>query len=324
MSKIRIGIIGYGNIGRGVEKAVLAAPDMEMRAVFTRRDPKSVTPCSSSALVLPIGEAEKMTGEIDVMLLCGGSAKDLPEQGPHYAALFNTVDSFDTHARIPEYIEKLDAAAKKTTAVVSAGWDPGLFSMMRLLSDSILPDGKSYTFWGRGVSQGHSDAIRQIEGVKRAIQYTVPIQASVDAARSGSRPELTAREKVFRECYVVVYPGADKASIEKTIKNMPNYFSDYDTSVCFIEDDEFIANHSKMPHAGLILHNGNTGESNQTIEFSLKLDSNPEFTGSILTAYARAAHRMASEGLYGAKTVYDIPLAYLSYKDRATFIKDLT
>jgi len=323
MDKIRIGIAGYGNVGRGAEKAVTAARDMELIAVFTRRDPDTVKLAESLALVLPVSEAENMTDQIDVMLLCGGSATDLEIQGPLFARSFNIVDSFDTHAKIPGYLATIDAVAKKTTAIISSAWDPGLFSMMRVLFESVLPEGKGYTFWGKGVSQGHSDAIRQIEGVRKAVQYTVPIDSAVNAVRSGARPKLDARQKHLRECYVVADQGADKARIESEIKNMPNYFADYDTTVDFIEKEEFIANHSKMPHGGMVLHSGTTGENKHVMEFSLKLDSNPEFTGSVMAAYARAAFRMAKEGNFGAKTVFDIPVSYLSIKERSTLIKDL-
>jgi len=323
MSIIRIGIVGYGNIGRGAEKAVVAAKDMELRAVFTRRDPGSLKLAWSDAPVLSVDEAANMTDEIDVMLLCGGSATDLEVQGPQFAAAFNIVDSFDTHAKIPEYLAAINAVAKNKTAIISSGWDPGLFSMMRVLSEAVLPDGACYTFWGKGVSQGHSDAIRRIDGVKNAVQYTVPIDSAVDAVRSGVMPNLSARQKHLRECYVVAQPDADKASIEASIKNMKYYFADYDTTVTFIENDEFLACHSKMPHGGMVLRSGTTGENKQAMEFSLKLDSNPEFTGSIMAAYARAALRMASEGIFGAKTVFDVPIAYLSEKDRATLIKEL-
>jgi len=323
MSKIRIGIVGYGNIGRGVEKAVVAARDMELRAVFTRRDPGKLKLAWSEAPVLPVSEAVNMTDNIDVMLLCGGSATDLAVQGPQFAAAFNTVDSFDTHAKIPEYLAAIDAVAKNTTAIISSGWDPGLFSMMRVIFEAALPDGACYTFWGKGVSQGHSDAIRRISGVRNAIQYTVPIDSAVDAVRSGVMPELDARQKHIRECYVVAQPDADKAVIEATIKNMPHYFAQYDTTVTFIEEGEFLSCHSKMPHGGMVLRSGATGENKQSIEFSLKLDSNPEFTGSVMVAYARAAYRMASEGIFGAKTVFDVPVAYLAEKDRSTLIKEL-
>jgi len=320
---IRVGVVGYGNVGRGAEKAVLAAPDMELRAVFTRRDPKTLELADSSVPALPVSAAEGMAGEIDVMLLCGGSATDLWEQGPQFAAMFSTVDSFDTHARIPEYKAVMDAAAKNTTAIISSAWDPGLFSMMRALSGAVLPDGASYTFWGRGVSQGHSDALRRIEGVKNAVQYTIPIESAVEAVRSGATPLFTARDKHLRECFVVAQPGADKRAIEGIIKNMPNYFADYDTTVQFISEEDLIANHSKMPHGGMVLHSGRTGANGHVIEFSLKLDSNPEFTGSIMAAYARAANRLSREGAYGAKTVYDIPLSYISEKNVDVLIKEL-
>ena len=322
MSRIRIGIVGYGNIGKGAERAVLAAPDMELRAIFTRRDPVSVNTVSS-APILAIDAAEGMKGEIDVMLLCGGSAKDLPEQGPRFAAMFNIVDSFDTHAKIPEYLAVVDAAAINTTAIISSGWDPGLFSLLRLVYSSILPDGESYTFWGPGVSQGHSNAILRIEGVRNAIQYTIPRDTAIAAARSGARPKLETRDKHVRECFVVTHPGADRAQIEQKIKGMPNYFKDYDTVVNFIGHDEFIENHSAMPHGGFVIHSGRTGENGHVAELSLKLDSNPEFTGSIMTAYARAAFRMSGDGLYGAKTVFDVPPIYLSPDDRLTLIKEL-
>jgi len=319
--KIRVGIVGYGNIGRGVEKAVLAAPDMELCAVFTRRDPGEI---KSAVPALPIDAAAKMTDEIDVMILCGGSATDLKEQGPYFAQMFNIVDSFDTHAKIPEYLTAVDAAAKSTTAVISTGWDPGLFSIMRALFGAALPDGVSYSFWGPGVSQGHSDAVRSVACVKNAVQYTVPIDDAVEAARGGGRPELTARQKHLRRCFVVAEPRADKAVIELEIKTMPNYFADYDTTVDFIEEDEFTQKHaSKMPHGGTVLHSGRTGAHEHVMEFSLKLESNPEFTGSVMVAYARAAARMSSEGIHGAKTVFDVPLVYLAGKDRAELIKEL-
>ncbi|MCL2153027.1 MAG: diaminopimelate dehydrogenase [Oscillospiraceae bacterium] len=320
---IRVGIVGYGNIGKGVEKAVVAARDMELSAIFTRRDPALLKPKHSEAQILSIREAEKMVGKIDALALCGSSAADLMTQGPQFAALFNTVDCFDTHAKIPGYLAAVDAVAKNTTAIVSSGWDPGLFSMIRAFSEAVLPDGASYTFWGRGVSQGHSDAIRQIEGVRDAVQYTVPIESAIEAARSSERPELGARQRHLRECYVVTNPGADTEEIESKIKSMPDYFADYDTSVTFIDHDEFVAKHSKMPHGGMVLRSGATGENSQAIEFSLRLGSNPEFTGSVMAAYARAAFRMASEGNFGAKTVFDIPLAYLSEKDRGALIKEL-
>ncbi|MCL2124996.1 MAG: diaminopimelate dehydrogenase [Oscillospiraceae bacterium] len=320
---IRIGIAGYGNIGKGVEKAVNAATDMELRAVFTRRGTDTIKLAGRSIPILPIDDAEKMSSEIDVMVLCGSSSSDLHDHGPRFASCFNIVDSFDTHAKIPEYMATVQAAATKTTAIISAGWDPGLFSMVRALSEAVLPDGSNYTFWGEGVSQGHSNAIRSIEGVKMAVQYSVPIQDAIDSVRRGERPDLTARQKHLRKCYVVAEPAADKASIEQKIVTMPDYFADYDTTVTFIGEDEFIANHQKMPHGGLVIRSGKTGSNEQVIEYSLKLDSNPEFTGSIMAAYARAAYKMAADGLFGAKTVLDVPLAYLSDKDRNTLIKEL-
>jgi len=323
MDKIRIGIVGYGNIGRGVEKAVLAAEDMELRAVFTRRSPSSLKLFDGTIPVLPIEAASKMTNGIDVMILCGGSATDLGEQGPYFASMFNIVDSYDTHAKIPEYMASIDAVAKKTTAVISTGWDPGLFSMQRLVMESVLPDGKCYTFWGHGLSQGHSDAVRRIDGVKNAVQYTVPIDSAIEAVRSGNRPDFETRDKHVRICYVVPEPGADKALIELTIKTMPHYFADYDTTVNFIDNEEMAANHSKMPHGGIVMHSGRTDDNEHVMEFSLRLQSNPEFTGAVMTACARAAHRFSREGAYGAKTVFDIPLRYLSPKDRADLIKDL-
>jgi len=323
MSKIRIGIVGYGNVGKGAALAVHAAPDMELKAVFTRRNPESIIIDDSCISILSIDAAAAMQSDIDVMLLCGGSATDLPEQGPYFASLFNTVDSYDNHAKIPEYMAAIDRVATKTTAIISAGWDPGPFSMMRALFESVIPDGATYTFWGKGVSQGHSDAIRRIEGVTHAAQYTIPIDSAVEAARSGARPVFEARQKMKRDCFVVVESGADKTLIENTIKTMPHYFADYDTSVCFIDIEEYTKNHTGMPHGGMVLRSGNTGKNKQVMEFSLNLESNPEFTGSIMVAYARAAYRMAKEGLYGAKTVFDIPLSYLSEKDRFSLIKEL-
>ena len=323
MNKIKIGIVGYGNIGRGVERAIVEARDMELQAVFTRRDPGALKLAYSTVPVLPVSEAENMKDAIDVMVLCGGSATDLAVQGPQFATSFNIVDSFDIHAKIPAYLAAMNAAARNTTAIISSGWDPGLFSMMRVISEAVLPDGAGYTFWGKGVSQGHSDAIRHIEGVQKAVQYTVPIDSAVDAVRSGAMPVFEARQKHLRECYVVAGPDANKSEIESKIKNMPDYFADYDTTVTFVDNDEFLANHTKMPHGGMVLRSGTTGESKHVMEFSLKLDSNPEFTGGIMTAYARAAFRMAREGQFGAKTVFDIPPAYLSEKDRSTLIKEL-
>ena len=316
MGKIRIGIVGYGNIGRGVEQSIKRNDDMELKAVFTRRDPASVKIQTEGAEVKHFDDMEAMKDEIDVMILCGGSATDLPVIGPKVAASFNTIDSFDTHAKIPEYFANVDKAAKegKNVSIISVGWDPGMFSLNRLYAESILVQGSTYTFWGKGVSQGHSDAIRRIEGVKNGIQYTVPIEAAVDQVRSGSEPELTTRQKHLRECYVVAEEGADKAAIEEAIKTMPNYFDEYDTTVTFITEEELKANHSKMPHGGFVIRTGETGsEGNKhVIEYSLRLDSNPEFTGSVLVAYARAAYRLSQKGESGARSVFDIAPAMLS------------
>ena len=323
MNKIRIGIVGYGNVGKGVAKAVSIAPDMELTAIFTRRNPQEISVTDNNVSVLPFDEAASMVGEIDVMILCGGTATDLPEQGPYFASMFNTVDSYDTHAKIPSYMESLDAVAGNTTAIVSTGWDPGLFSIMRSLFESVLPDGADYTFWGEGVSQGHSVAIRSVEGVKYGVQYSIPINSAIEAVRSGKKPKLETREKHLRKCYVVAEPGADKKKITATIKDMPDYFADYDTTVKFIDVDDFMLNHTNMPHGGMVLRNGNTGKNIQHMEFSLKLESNPEFTASIMVAYARAAYRLSREKNFGAKTVFDVPLSYLSEKDRNTLIKEL-
>ena len=312
---IRIGILGYGNLGRGVEAAVRQNPDMELKAVFTRRDPQALRIADAGAKVLHVDAAEGMKDEIDVLVLCGGSATDLPEQTPKYAALFNVIDSFDTHARIPEHFASVDAAAKKAgkVGVISCGWDPGMFSLNRLYASCILPEGQDYTFWGRGVSQGHSDAVRRIAGVKDARQYTVPVPAALEAVRAGRNPALTTREKHTREVYVVTEEGADRARIEREIKEMPNYFSDYDTTVHFIDADTLAREHAGLPHGGFVIRSGETGAGNRhIIEYRLQLDSNPEFTGAVLTAYARAAYRMAQEGMSGAKTVCDIAPAYLS------------
>ena len=313
---IRIGILGYGNLGRGVECAIKHNPDMELVGVFTRRAPETVKILTETAKVYSVDDAEKMKDQIDVMILCGGSATDLPEQTPKYAQWFNVVDSFDTHARIPEHFANVDKAASESdhVGIISVGWDPGMFSLNRMYANAILTNGKDYTFWGKGVSQGHSDAIRRIEGVKNGIQYTVPIEAAVDQVRSGSEPELTTRQKHLRECYVVAEEGADKAAIEEAIKTMPNYFDEYDTTVTFITEEELKENHSKMPHGGFVIRTGETGcEGNKhVIEYSLKLDSNPEFTGSVLVAYARAAHRLSQKGESGARSVFDIAPAMLS------------
>lgn len=318
MSKIRIGIVGYGNIGRGVELAIARNEDMELKAVFTRREPSSVKICTEGAAVKHMDDMLSMKDEIDVMVLCGGSATDLPVMGPKIAADFNTIDSFDTHARIPEYFAGMDKAAKEggRVGIISVGWDPGMFSLNRLYAEAILPQGSTYTFWGKGVSQGHSDAIRRVEGVKNGIQYTVPVEEAVNRVRSGSEPQLTTREKHLRECYVVPEEGADLKAIETAIKTMPNYFDEYDTTVTFITEEELKAQHSKMPHGGFVIRSGETGkeESRHIIEYSLKLDSNPEFTASVLICYARAAYRLAKAGESGAKTVFDIAPALLSMK----------
>lgn len=318
MEKIRIGIVGYGNIGRGVELAVARNEDMELKAVFTRREPASLKLHTEGVAVKHMDELLSMKDEVDVLVLCGGSATDLPVMGPEIAANFNTIDSFDTHARIPEYFGNVDKAAKSggKIGIISVGWDPGMFSLNRLYGEAILPQGSTYTFWGKGVSQGHSDAIRRVEGVKNGIQYTVPIEAAVERVRSGSEPDLTTREKHLRECYVVPEEGADLQAIEKAIKTMPNYFDEYETTVTFITEEELKANHSKMPHGGFVIRSGETGEdgNQHIIEYSLKLNSNPEFTASVLICYARAAYRLAKAGECGARTVFDIAPALLSAK----------
>ena len=327
MEKIRIGIVGYGNIGRGVELAIARNEDMELKAVFTRREPASVKIYTEGAAVLHVDDMLAMKDEIDVMVLCGGSATDLPVMGPQIAANFNTIDSFDTHARIPEYFGNVDKAAKEggKIGIISVGWDPGMFSLNRLYTEAILPQGSTYTFWGKGVSQGHSDAIRRVDGVKNGIQYTVPIDAAMERVRSGSEPELTTREKHLRECYVVPEEGADLQAIENEIKTMPNYFDEYDTTVSFITEEELKAQHSKMPHGGFVIRSGETGEegNRHVIEYSLKLDSNPEFTSSVIVACARAAYRMSQEGQSGCKTILDIPPAYLSSKSGEELRKEL-
>lgn len=319
---MKIGILGYGNLGRGVECAIKENPDTELVAVFTRRDPAKVKIQTPNVPVVHVDDAKKWIGKIDVMILCGGSATDLPTQTPEYAGMFNVVDSFDTHAKIPEHFAKVDAAAKASghVAVISVGWDPGLFSLARAYANAILPDGKDYTFWGKGVSQGHSDAIRRVKGVKNAKQYTVPIDSALDAVRSGKNPELTTRQKHLRECYVVLEEGADAAEVENAIKTMPNYFADYDTVVNFISEEELLTKHAGLAHGGFVIRSGKTGmakENNHIIEFNLKLDSNPEFTTSVLVAYARAAYRLNKEGNNGCKTVFDIAPAYLSAQDGA-------
>ena len=313
---IRVGIMGYGNLGRGIECALKQNPDMELVAVFTRRDPQTVSILSENVKVYHVDDAPKMKDEIDVMILCGGSATDLPKQTKEYAQYFNVVDSFDTHARIPEHFANVDKTAQESgkVGIISVGWDPGMFSLNRVYASAILSDGQDYTFWGKGVSQGHSDAIRRIDGVADAKQYTIPVPEALEQVRSGSAPELTTRQKHTRECFVVAKEGADLARIEKEIKEMPNYFADYDTTVNFISQEELNKNHSGIPHGGFVIRSGKTGwnlEHNHIIEYSLKLDSNPEFTSSVLVACARAAFRLKKEGFTGCKTIFDISPAYL-------------
>ena len=317
--KTKIGIMGYGNLGRGVELAVNEAPDMELAAVFTRRDPQKVTILSKDVPVVSADEAPEWKDRIDVLIICGGSATDLPVQTPKYAQMFNVIDSFDTHARIPEHFANVDAAALSAgkIAMISVGWDPGMFSLNRVYANAILPDGSDYTFWGKGISQGHSDAIRRIEGVKNAKQYNIPVEKALESVRSGENPVLTTRDKHTRECFVVAEEGADLERIEREIKEMPNYFSDYDTTVHFISEEELLRDHAGMAHGGFVFRSGRTGENKEhkhVIEYSLKLDSNPEFTTSVIVAYARAAKRMYDEGMRGCKTVLDVPPAYLSEK----------
>lgn len=314
---IKIGILGYGNLGRGVESAVRQNPDMELVGVFTRRNPEDVKLITADAKAYHIDEAIKMKDEIDVMILCGGSATDLPVQTPEYAKIFNVVDSFDTHADIPKHFDKVDASSQNSgkISIIAVGWDPGMFSLNRVYANSILTEGKDYTFWGKGVSQGHSDAIRRVAGVKDGKQYTIPVESALESVRQGNNPEFTTREKHLRECFVVADEGADKGKIENEIKNMPNYFADYDTIVHFITEEELKRDHSGIPHGGFVIRSGRTGinkENMQIIEYSLNLDSNPEFTASVLTAYARAAYRLNKEGQKGCKTVFDIPVSYLS------------
>lgn len=325
---MKIGIIGYGNLGRGIECGIRQNEDMELAAVFTRRNPADVKIRTEGVPVYPIEELEKMQGKLDVVVLCGGSATDLPKQTPEYVKYFNVVDSFDTHAKIPEHFAKVDAAAKESghVALISCGWDPGMFSLNRLYANAILPEGKDYTFWGKGVSQGHSDAIRRVEGVKDGKQYTIPVESALKEVRSGSNPELTTRQKHIRECFVVAEEGTDKSKIEETIKNMPNYFADYDTTVHFISEEELKRDHSGIPHGGFVFRTGATGfekEHKHVIEYSLKLDSNPEFTASVILAFARAVNRLYKEGQKGCKTVFDVAPAYLSPKSGEELRKEL-
>ncbi len=324
--RINIGIVGYGNLGKGVELAIKQNEDMQLVAIFSRREPESLRIVDKTIPVLPISKAKDYQSKIDVMILCGGSAKDLPEQGPFFAKYFNTVDSFDTHAKIPQYYQALNQTAKESgkTSIISVGWDPGLFSLMRIISEAILPDGKTYTFWGKGVSQGHSDAIRRVEGVKGGIQYTIPSKEAITRVRNGERPNLTVADKHQRECFVVAEDGADKAKIESAIKTMPDYFLDYKTTVHFISETELKEKHSPMPHGGFVIRSGQTNNNNnQLVEFSLNLKSNPEFTASVLTAYARAAYRLNKEGQIGAKTIVDIAPVYLAKKPVATLMSEL-
>ena len=325
---VRIGILGYGNLGRGIECAIRQNQDMELVAVFTRRDPQQVKIQTEGVSVYKVDQIAEFQDKIDVLMLCGGSATDLPKQTPEYAKYFNVIDSFDTHANIPQHFADVDEVAKANghVAMISVGWDPGMFSLNRLYAASILPEGKDYTFWGKGVSQGHSDAIRRVKGVKDGKQYTIPVDAALEAVRSGSNPELTTRQKHTRECFVVAEEGADLAQIEHDIKTMPNYFSDYDTTVHFISEEELKRDHSGIPHGGFVIRSGKTGlnkEHNHIIEYSLKLDSNPEFTSCVIVAYARAAFRLYKEGQTGCKTVFDIAPAYLSAKDGAELRKSL-
>ena len=314
-NKIKIGIVGFGNLGKGAVEAINATDDLELVAVFTRRDPQNLKINQPNVKALHVDDAADYQDQIDVMLLCGGSATDLPEQTPKFAQLFNTVDSYDNHGEIPEFYQSVDqvASESKTTAIISVGWDPGLFSINRAMADAILPNGENYTFWGKGLSQGHSDAVRRVNGVKNGVQYTIPSDEAIEKVRSGSNPTLETAEKHNRICYVVAEEGADQATIEHEIKTMPNYFADYNTEVHFITEEELARDHTKAPHGGFVIRGGQTGENNKQIyEFSLKLDSNPEFTASVLVAYARAAYRLNQDKQYGAKTVFDVAPNYIS------------
>lgn len=324
--KIRIGIVGYGNLGRGVERALTLSQDLELVGIFSRRDPRSITPVNPDIQVYSLDDVIQFRDKIDVLILCGGSKSDLPEQGPALAALFNTVDSFDTHNKIPEYFSAVDAAAQtaQRTAVISVGWDPGLFSINRLFGEAILPAGETYTFWGKGLSQGHSDAVRRVAGVKAGVQYTLPATEAIERVRNGEQPVLSTREKHVRECYVVLEPGADPDAVTDAIVTMPDYFADYDTTVHIISEAELLRAHSRMPHGGFVIRSGETGEDNrQIVEFSLKLDSNPEFTASVLVAYARAAFRLHKRGDHGAFSVLDVAPGLLSPKSAAQLRKEL-
>ena len=325
-SPVRVAIAGYGNLGRGVELALRQNPDMQLVAVFTRRNPADVKPLTAGVPVYSLDDAEQHKDSVDVMILCGGSKNDLPEQGPHLAQWFNTIDSFDTHAKIPEYFAAVDAVASRTknVSIISVGWDPGLFSLNRLAGEVVLPEGNTYTFWGKGLSQGHSDAIRRVDGVKAGVQYTLPIEDAVNRVRSGENPELSTREKHRRECFVVLENAADEARVRDEIVTMPDYFADYDTTVHFISEAELKANHSAMPHGGFVIRSGVSGAgTSQIVEYSLTLGSNPEFTSSVLVAYARAAHRLSQAGDAGAKTVFDVAPGLLSPKSAAQLRKEL-
>ena|SRR5690606_21053979 len=324
--RIRIAIAGYGNLGRGTEAAVAQATDMELVGIYTRRDPGSVQPLGAGVPVRRLDDIDAHREEIDVLILCGGSKNDLPEQGPELAARFNTVDSYDTHARIPEYFEAVDAAARKggNVSVISVGWDPGLFSLNRLFGEAILPQGETYTFWGKGLSQGHSDAVRRIPGVRGAVQYTVPVPAAIEQVRSGSRPTLTTRQKHTRECFVVLEEGASAEAVREAIVTMPDYFADYDTTVTFITEEELRRDHAAMPHGGFVIRSGDSGAGDkQVVEYSLTLESNPGFTSSVLVAYARAAHRLSNAGETGARSVFDIAPGLLSPRSAAELRRDL-
>ena len=325
-NSIRIGIAGYGNLGRGVETAIQKNPDLQLVGIFTRRAPESVSPCFAETAVFHMDSLSDFQDKIDVLILCGGSKDDLPQQGPGLASQFNIVDSFDTHARIPEYYESVDApaTANKKTALISIGWDPGMFSINRLFGEALLPDGETYTFWGKGLSQGHSDAIRRVDGVKAGVQYTIPSNDAIEQVRSGARPVLSTKDKHTRECYVVLAEGADAAAVEQAIVTMPDYFADYNTTVNFIDEATLAKDHQRMPHGGFVIRSGNTSdEQKQVLEFSLKLDSNPEFTASILVAYARACYRLNQMQQYGAKTAYDVAPGLLSMKSPAQLRAEL-
>ena len=325
-NSIRIGIAGYGNLGRGVETAIQKNPDLQLVGIFTRRAPESVSPCYAETAVFQMDSLSDFQDKIDVLILCGGSKDDLPQQGPVLASQFNIVDSFDTHARIPEYYASVDApaTANKKTALISIGWDPGMFSINRLFGEALLPDGETYTFWGKGLSQGHSDAIRRVDGVKAGVQYTIPSNDAIEQVRSGARPVLSTKDKHTRECYVVLAEGADAAAVEQAIVTMPDYFADYNTTVNFIDEATLAKDHQRMPHGGFVIRSGNTSdEQKQVLEFSLKLDSNPEFTASILVAYARACYRLNQMQQYGAKTAYDVAPGLLSMKSPAQLRAEL-